>query len=158
MSRICWRRGISGDSTLRNAVPATAPSRDPLATGMDVPKPGAEVSAGAAAGKTWSASDDPSSNANSMKSDTGQCSPNWPIVRRDQAKKIRWEDGREALGAAPVESTLRMTDGPEAIPASGAPNGWTGRRTSTAVRLPARRSAATESPWRHINGSGIIRR
>ncbi|MFF4856720.1 hypothetical protein ACFY2N_17705 [Streptomyces rubiginosohelvolus] len=71
-----------------------------------------------------------------MKSDTEQSSPNWPIVRRDQAKKIRWEDGREALGAAPVEITLRMADLPEAIPASGAPNGWTGRRTSTAVRLP----------------------
>ncbi|MEV7950714.1 hypothetical protein AB0O74_27565 [Streptomyces rubiginosohelvolus] len=104
---------------------------------MDVPKPGAEVSAGAAAGKTWSASDDPSSNANSMKSDTGRSSPNWPIVRRDQAKRIRWEDGREALGAAPVEITLRMADRAEVIPVPGGANGWTGRRTSTAVRLPA---------------------
>ncbi|GGS50195.1 hypothetical protein GCM10010253_25690 [Streptomyces badius] len=30
-----------------------------------------------------------------MKSDTEQSSPNWPIDRRDQAKKIGWENGRE---------------------------------------------------------------
>ncbi|MFK0128998.1 hypothetical protein ACIQRZ_01465 [Streptomyces rubiginosohelvolus] len=36
-----------------------------------------------------------------------------------------------------MEITLRMADWAEAIPASGGANGWTGRRTSTAVRLPA---------------------
>ncbi|MFE6916074.1 hypothetical protein [Streptomyces rubiginosohelvolus] len=38
--------------------------------------------------------------------------------------------------AAAVEITLRMADRPEAILASGAPNGCTGRRTSTAAGLP----------------------